>query len=63
MNNKGFGVWVIFGFIIIICFALISMYSFVRTTLYDVLFPKENIPNYKNEYVIYMKDHNIKYEK
>ena len=59
MNNKGFGVEVILIFIILIFMAFFAFYTFIKTTIYPLLHPKKINPNYKNEYRLYITDHNL----
>ena len=63
MNNRGFGIIWVFGFIVLMAIALCSLYSFMITFLTPFLSSNNSVPNYKNVYTIYMKEHNIVLEK
>lgn len=63
MNNKGFGIGIIFIFIILTFAAILSFYFFVKNVINPILYTYEVSPNYKNEYRIYMKEHNISLNK
>ena len=63
MNNKGFGILWVFGFIILMAIALFALYSFVVSFVSPLFTNRRIEPNYKNVYTIYMKEHNIVLEK
>ena len=62
MNNKGFGIEVILIFIVLIFLIFISIYNFINTVIYPILYPRQKYPNYKNEYRLYIKAHNLNNE-
>ena len=62
MNNKGFGIQAILVFIVLIFLIFISVYSFVNSMIYPILYPKKKNPNYKNEYRLYIREYNLNNE-
>lgn len=63
MNNKGFG---LSGLLLFICFVgivLLVFYAIASNFLNKLIYKTSNTPNYKNEYTIYMKEHNISLDK
>ena len=63
MNNRGFGFIALFGFVAFVGIVLVALYMFLTSILRDIYMPSKQVPNYKNEYTVYMKVHNIKLEK
>ncbi len=59
MNNKGFGIGILFVFIILIFFSFISFYMFINSAIKPILYPQRKVSNYKNEYKIYLRNHQI----
>ncbi len=59
MNNKGFGIGILFVFIILVFFSMFALYSFIKNVIQPLLYPKTEIPNYKNEYRIYLKGYKL----
>lgn len=64
MNNKGFGIMGLLGFVllagIVLCVFCWFVYEFFKPFLYST---SRSVPNYKNVYIVYMKEHNIAYNK
>lgn len=63
MNDKGFGFIALFGFVAFVGLVLVALYMFLTSVLRNMYMPTKPVPNYKNEYTVYMKMHNIKLEK
>lgn len=60
MNNRGFGIPILLGFIVLICIAFATLYIFLIDTLgINKLIPKPETPNYENVYTSYMKKNSI----
>lgn len=59
MNNKGFGIEMIFIFIILVFFSMISFYSFMKNIIHPLMYTEKRVFNYKNEYKIYMREHQL----
>lgn len=59
MDNKGFGLLALLAFIVLIGIVLYAAFVFINRYINFDIFSKSSIPNYKNEYIIYMKEHNI----
>ena len=59
MNNKGFGIEMIFIFIILVFFSMISFYSFMKNIVHPLMYTEKRVFNYKNEYKIYMREHQL----
>ena len=59
MNNKGFGIETVFIFIALVFLVFLSIYAFVNSIIYPILYPKKNHPNYTNEYRLYIREHNL----
>lgn len=62
MDNKGFGLVGLLAFICFIGIVLVAFYLFTTNFLGFILNRNNKTPNYKNEYIIYMKEHNISLE-
>ena len=63
MNSKGFGFIALLGFVALVGLVLFSLYMFLTSVLRNIYMPTVHAPNYKNEYIVYMKEHNINLEK
>ena len=63
MNDKGFGIGVLFVFIGLIFFTMISFHSFMKNIIQPLMYKEKRVFNYKNEYRIYMREHQIDYNK
>ena len=64
MNNRGFGIIWLLGFIILIAGAFLTVYIFITKFITPLIWNNNTIqPNYRNEYIIYMREHNIKMSK
>ena len=63
MNDRGFGVVALIGFVALVGLVLFTLYMFLVNVLRSVSMTTNNFPNYKNEYIVYMKEHNIKLDK
>ena len=62
MNNKGFGIEVLLIFIVLVFLICLSVYSFINSMIYPSLYPKRKSNNYKNEYRLYIREHNLNKE-
>ena len=58
MNNKGFGISSILALIALVFLVFFSVYTFTETLLTPLLKTKYKTPNYKNEYRLYIREHN-----
>ncbi|HPF82717.1 MAG TPA: hypothetical protein PLV83_00890 [Bacilli bacterium] len=63
MNNKGFGLAALLAFIVFAGVVLVIFYIFCSDFLESLFARNNKVTNYKNEYIIYMKEHNISLEK
>ena len=63
MNDKGFGFIALIGFVAFVGLVLVTLYMFLVDVFRNVYMSYDKVPNYKNEYIVYMKEHNIKLEK
>ena len=63
MNNRGFGILWVFGFVILMGVSLFALYLFLVNFLSPFFSNNHIEPNYKNVYTVYMKEHNIVLEK
>ena len=63
MNDRGFGIVALIGFVALVGLVLAALYMFLVNVLRNIYVTSSNVPNYKNEYIIYMKEHNIKLDK
>lgn len=59
MDNKGFGLLVLLAYIALVGIVLVIAFQFINKHIDFEIFSKSSTPNYKNEYIIYMKEHNI----
>ena len=64
MNNKGFGIIGLLGFVvfagIVLCVFCWFIYEFIKPLMFT---SHNNVANYKNVYTVYMKEHNITLDK